>query len=155
MLSEVAVDGRLESSERMEAPAPEAFPGQGREEGLDGVQPRAGCGREMERPPWMAREPRLYLGVLVGGAVVDHGVDQLARGHLALDRVEEADELLVAVALHAPADHGAVEHVERREQRGRAVPVNGGSTGSVLVLDHDRDGKRSGSPQYGLRCVGG
>ena len=49
--------------------------------------------------------------------------DHLAGRNLALDRVEEADELLVAVALHAVADHGALEHVQRGEQRGRAVPL--------------------------------
>ena len=41
----------------------------------------------------------------------------------ALDGIEEADELLVPVALHALADHGAVEHVEGREQGGRAVAL--------------------------------
>ena len=40
---------------------------------------------------------------------------------LRLDGVEEADELLMAVALHVAADDGAVEDVEGREQRGGAV----------------------------------
>ena len=44
-------------------------------------------------------------------------------GDLALDGVEEADEFAVAVALHAAADDGAVEHAERGEQGGRAVPL--------------------------------
>jgi hypothetical protein len=30
--------------------------------------------------------------VLMGGIVVDHGLDHLPRGHLALNGVEEADE---------------------------------------------------------------
>lgn len=37
--------------------------------------------------------------------------------------VEEANELLVAVARHAAAEDGAVEHVERGEQGGGAVPL--------------------------------
>jgi hypothetical protein len=41
---------------------------------------------------------------------------------LALDGIEEADELEVAVVLHAAADHGAVEHAERGEQGSGAVP---------------------------------
>jgi hypothetical protein len=41
--------------------------------------------------------------------------------HLRLDGIEEADELLVPVALHVSADNGAVEHVESSEQRGRTV----------------------------------
>ena len=44
-------------------------------------------------------------------------------GHLGLDDVEEADELLMAMALHALADDRAVEHVERCEQRGGAVTL--------------------------------
>ena len=48
-------------------------------------------------------------------------MDQLAGRHRRLDRIEEADELLVPVALHAAAEHRAVEDVEGGEQRGGAV----------------------------------
>ena len=41
--------------------------------------------------------------------------------YLRLDGIEEADELLVPVALHVTADDGAVEDVESSEQRGGAV----------------------------------
>jgi hypothetical protein len=71
----------------------------------------------------MAGEPLPQLGLLVGAAVVEHDVDQLAGRHRPFDRIEEADALLVPVALHAAADHRAVEQVERREQRGRAVAL--------------------------------
>jgi hypothetical protein len=37
----------------------------------------------------------------VGGVVVEDHVDHFARRHRPLERVEKADELLVAVALHA------------------------------------------------------
>ena len=43
--------------------------------------------------------------------------------HLRLDGVEEADELLVAMALHVAADDGAVEDVEGGEQRRGAVAL--------------------------------
>jgi hypothetical protein len=42
--------------------------------------------------------------------------DHLAGRHRALDRAQEAEELLVAVARHAAPDDRAVEHAERREQ---------------------------------------
>jgi len=61
--------------------------------------------------------------VFVRGVVVEHGVDHLAGRDLALDGVEEADEFDVAVTLHAAADHRAVEHAERGEQGGGAVPL--------------------------------
>ena len=73
--------------------------------------------------------------MLVGGVVVEDGVDHLAGRDLALDGVEEADELLMPVALHAAADHRAVEHVQRGEQRRRAVAlvVVGHGPGAALL----------------------
>jgi hypothetical protein len=38
-------------------------------------------------------------------------VDDLSDRHFRLDGIEEADELLVPMALHVAADDGAVEHV--------------------------------------------
>ena len=61
--------------------------------------------------------------MFVGGVVVEDDMDQLASRDLALDGIEKADEFEVAVALHAAADHGAVEHAERGEQGGGAVPL--------------------------------
>ena len=49
-------------------------------------------------------------------------MDHLAGGHLALDAVQEADELLMAMALHILADDGAVQHVEGGEQGRGPVP---------------------------------
>ena len=66
----------------------------------------------------MPYQPLAHLRMLVGCVVVDDGVDQFLDRHLCLDGVEEADELLVPVALHVSADDGAVEDVESGEQRG-------------------------------------
>lgn len=49
--------------------------------------------------------------------------------HRELDSVEEADELLMAVTGHVAADDGAVEHVERGEERSGAVAL-------VVVVGH-------------------
>ena len=59
----------------------------------------------------MPPKPFDTLGVLVGCVVVEHDVGLLVGRNLVLDGVEEADELLVGVPLHAPADHAAFEHV--------------------------------------------
>ena len=48
-------------------------------------------------------------------------MDHFSHRNLRLDRIEEADELLMAVTLHVAADDSAVEDVESREQRGGAV----------------------------------
>jgi hypothetical protein len=53
--------------------------------------------------------------MFMGGIVVEHRVDHLAGGDLALDRIEEADEFEMAVALHAAADYRAIEDAERGE----------------------------------------
>ena len=57
----------------------------------------------------------------MGRIIVDDGVDHFSHRDLLLDRIEEADELLVAMVLHVAADDGAIEDVESCEQRGGAV----------------------------------
>ena len=71
----------------------------------------------------MAVEPGAHLRMLVCGVVVEHGVDHPAGGNLALDRVEEANEFLMPMALHVAPDHRAFEDVQRGEQRGGAVAL--------------------------------
>jgi hypothetical protein len=50
-----------------------------------------------------------------GLRVVEDRVDHLAGRPRELDGVQKADKLLMPVALHAAADHGALEHAERGE----------------------------------------
>src|SRR6266566_6429081 len=69
------------------------------------------------------RRSSLHLRVLVGCVVVDDGMDRLSCWDLGFDGVEEADELLVPMALHVSTDDGAVEHVEGGEQGGGAVTL--------------------------------
>ena len=69
--------------------------------------PGAGRRREVEDEARVPRQPGLHLGMLVGGVVVDDGLDHLPGGHLSLNHVEEADELGVPMTLHASADHRA------------------------------------------------
>jgi|SRR5579884_402258 len=74
------------------------------------------------------------LGCLVGGVVVEDYMDRLAFGHLGLDCIEEANEFLMPVALHAAADNLAFEHVESGEQGGRAV--------ALVIVGHCRIASR-------------
>ena len=83
----------------------------------------AGGRHEVEGEALVAAEPGAHLGMLVGGVVVEDHMDALAGRDIGLDGVEEADELLVAVALHAAPDDLALEHVEGGEQGGRAMPL--------------------------------
>ncbi len=55
------------------------------------------------------------------------------RLEFALDGIQEADEFLMAMALHVVSDDRSVEDVHRREQSGRPVPlvVMGHSSGAA------------------------
>jgi len=135
-LGEEAVDGGLEVDDGSEDATFEAPAGELGKIAFDGVEPARRGRCEMEDEAGMATEPGVHLGMLVGGVVVEDDVDNLAGGDLGLDEVEEAYELLVAVALHAAADDLAVEHVQRGEQGGGAMAlVVVGHGGEPTLLD--------------------
>ncbi len=123
MLGEETVDGGMEIGDGAEDAVLQPSPGQLGEEALDGVGSGAGDRGEVEGPAGMAGEPGAHLLVLVGGVVVQDGVDHLADRDSGFDRVQEADELLVPVSPHVAADHGAVEDVEGGKQRGGAMAL--------------------------------
>ncbi len=64
----------------------------------------------------------LHLGRLVRDVVVEHEMD-VASSHRPVDAAQEGQKLPGAVAGHAVADNYAGLHIERREQRGRAVAL--------------------------------
>jgi len=68
-------------------------------------------------------QPGQHFGMFVGGVVVENDMDRLASRDLALDGIEKVDKFEVAVALHAAADHRAVEQTERGEQGSGALPL--------------------------------
>ncbi len=71
----------------------------------------------------MSGQPLANLRVLVGGIIVDDSVDGLSRRDLALEFLQEANELLMAMALHVPTDDGPVENIEGGKQRRRSMPL--------------------------------
>ena len=77
----------------------------------------------MEHKARMPAEPSPRLGMFVRAVIVEDHVNDLADRDLGLDGIQESDELLVPVTLHAASDHLAIEHVERGEQCGGAVPL--------------------------------
>ena len=111
MLLEVAVDGGLEVDDALEDAALQPSAGQFGKEALDGVEPGGGGWGEVEGPSGVALQPSPDLGMLVGGVVIQDGVDDLPGRDIPLDGVEEADEFLVAMLLHASPDHRAVQDV--------------------------------------------
>jgi hypothetical protein len=118
---EEAVDVIFEFPQGSEYAALETFFGELGEKALDSVEPGSGCRGEVEDKPPMFFEPLHDVGMLVGGIVVDDDMDRLFLGHSGLDDVEKPDELLMAMALHALADHLALKNIERRKQGGDAM----------------------------------
>ena len=100
----------------------------------------------MEDEALMPVEPGADLGMLVGGVVVEDDVDHFTGRHLGLDRAEEADELLMAMALHVAADDGAVDDVERgKKGRGAmALVVVGHGAEPPLLQRQARPGAVKG-----------
>jgi hypothetical protein len=89
----------------------------------------------MEGPSRITFEPSANIEMLVGGVVVDNGVNGLSGRNLLLDDMEKSDEFLLAMTLHVATDHRAVEDVHRGEQCRRAVPlvvVGHGSRATLL-----------------------
>ena len=64
VLVEEAVDGGLKVGDGSKDAALQSALCEGCEEALDGVEPRGGRWREMERPAWVAVEPLRTLGCL-------------------------------------------------------------------------------------------
>ena len=75
----------------------------------------------MEDPARVSLQPGHDFGMLVRSVVVEDDVDDLAGRDLPFDSIEKADEFLVTVFLHAPADDGPIQDIEGGEQGGRAV----------------------------------
>src|SRR5271169_5196940 len=111
MCVDISGDCGLQIVDGLKGSASDPAARDGGEEALDGVEPRGRCGREMECPERMIGEPFEDVGLFVGGIVVDDGVNDFSDRHAALDGVEEANELLVAMPPHATPNHGSVEDV--------------------------------------------
>ncbi len=79
-LCEEAIDGGLQRDDGVEDAAFEAPLAQLGEQAFDRVEPgRRGWG-EVEGPARVTREPLQHPGVLVGGVIVNDGVDSLPAG---------------------------------------------------------------------------
>lgn len=148
VLTDVAFDGGLQVDDAGEGASLEATARQRGEEALDGIEPGSRSRCDVERPSRVAGEPGAHLRVLVAAVVVEHHVDRLARWDCRLDGVEETDDLTVAMALHAAAEHRAFQDVEGGKQgrgavAGVVVRLSGGmpgperlvGTGSLQGLD--------------------
>ena len=87
VVDDEAVDRGLQVDDGSKTPRLSLRFVQGREEALDRVEPGRRRRRGNGRPSRMTFEPSPNIWMLVGGVVVDDGVDCLARGYLLLDDI--------------------------------------------------------------------
>ncbi len=77
----------------------------------------------MHVPARSLRQPCLDLRMAVGGVVVHDAMDIQPLGYGFVDLAQEGQKLLMPMAWLAGCQHRAVEHVQRGEQRGRAMAL--------------------------------
>lgn len=103
--------------------------GDGREEAFDLVKPGFVGRDEVHVPARPSRQPGLDLGVVVGGVVAGDAADIQFGGYGLVDLAQEGRQFRGPKARLARSRHRAGEHLERCEQRRRAVaPVVMGRT---------------------------
>ncbi len=93
------------------------------EPSFDQIQPRGTRRGKVQVESWMLLKPRLHLGVVVCPVVVQDQVEGHPMRRVSVNGAQELQKLLVAVPRVTGADHGAVEHIERREQAGGPVAL--------------------------------
>ena len=130
VIGDVALDGVFEVGDRCEDAAPDAPPRDGGKEAFDRIQPGGRGGREVKHPSGMVREPLIHLGMLMGSIIVENDMDDLADLNLPLHGIEEGNELLMAMAFHAAANHRTIEHVQGGEQCRGSV--------ALVIVGHGR-----------------
>ena len=123
VLGEIVVDDRLQFGNTLEDAATDGISGNFGEKAFHLIEPRGRGWREVEVETGVPFQPPFDFRRLVGGVVIDNQVDIQAGKGLAVDPVQEANELLAPVALQTLPDDRAVEHVERREQGRRTVAL--------------------------------
>ena len=122
-MGDVLVDGGYQFRHAGEHATAQPLVGNIPEEPFDHVQPRRRGGREVHVEPRMLGQPCLHDWMLVRGVVVGDQVQRFVLGRLAIDLAQELQPLGVTMALLALSDDLTVQHVERGEQRGRAVAL--------------------------------
>ena len=123
MMLQVIFDRHFEVGNAVKDAASDGIPGDQAEKALDEVDPGRRGRREVEMEAWVAFEPCLDLGMLVGGVVVHHGMQIEGFRCLGIDGAQKAQELLMAVAIHALANDLAGGDVERGEQGRRTMAL--------------------------------
>ena len=140
------VDGIFEFLQRAEYAALEPFLCEVGKEAFNGIEPRGGRRSEVEDEAWMFVDPFDDFRVLVSSIVVDNDMDGLFLWHPGIDGIEEANELLMAMALHALAKDLPLKDIDSRKQGREAMPlvIVGHGAGAAVLHRQSRLGAVQG-----------
>lgn len=143
-LGDEVVDGGLQVNDGSKHASLEATARELSEEAFNRIKPGCGGQGEVECPAGVPGQPLVDPRMLVGRIVVDDGVDYFPCRDLLLDRVEEANELLVAMALNdVGAPHVLLRRAAIRDDRLKSMAVRSSDV-------HDNSCPRAGR----LNCFG-
>ena len=121
VLGQVVLDGGAEFAHARKHSAANRFVGEVAKESRHPVQPRRGGGRAREVESLLALQPAFHCGVLVRGVVVHDQMNLFVLRSWALDPTQKPQPRFGGLSGQAGSDHAAVECIERRKERRRAV----------------------------------
>src|SRR5829696_6052730 len=93
------------------------------EEALHQIKPGGGGWREMQVKARTFGQPRFDFGMFMGGVVVQDEMHIHPSRRLRVDLLEKVQPLLVAMARSPLRNHLAVQIIQGRKERDRAMPV--------------------------------
>jgi hypothetical protein len=136
------VDCGFEFRDVVENTSPYTLSGDFGEEPLDEVEPGAGRPCEVQDEAFVSCQPALHSRCLVGGVVVEDQMQIEMGGGLAIDRLEEGQELVCPMAGQTFADDFAGRDVERGKERRGAVAliIMGHGSGAAFLQRQARLG---------------
>lgn len=120
---EIVLKGLNELANTGEASVSDRIPGNIGEEALDPVQPGTAGGREVNTEARVPLQPGLYVGVFVGGVIVDDRVESQVLRSFAIQLFEESQPLRISAVRVGTGYDFAVRIVQCGGKRDRPVSI--------------------------------
>ena|SRR5215467_426964 len=105
MFANVVIDGLDQLGDTAEGATADSLAGNFGKPAFDQVEPRTAGGSEVQMVAGMGRKPLDDRRMFMGAVIVEDQVDGQALGCLAVDFLQESEELDVTMPLHAATDY--------------------------------------------------
>ena len=123
MVVNVIVDRFNQGADIRECTATQSFVGHLTEPPFHHVEPRTGCGNEMQMEPWVTFQPGSNTRMFMGSIIVDDQVQSQIGRHFGVDAFQKPNKFLMSVTRHAIADHSAIEHAKSSKECGGTIAL--------------------------------